>query len=86
MRRISPIRTRPGDDPALQELKTSLQDTQSALAHAYANFNCTSDPELTDACIFEIRSLQSRMNYLLRQIKEQEALPAAGKGGQVTWI
>ena len=34
MRRISPIRPRQGDGPALLELKTSLQTTQDALNHA----------------------------------------------------
>ena len=72
MKRISPMRTRGAEAPALLELKTSLQETQTALDHAYTAFDYTSDPELTEACIYEIRSLQSRMNYLLRQIKELE--------------
>ena len=76
MKRISPIRTRQTDAPALLELKTSLQNTQNALSHAYTAFDYTSDPELTEACIFEIRSLQARMNYLLRQIKELEVCAA----------
>ena len=42
MRRISPIRPRQGDGPALLELKTSLQTTQDALNHAYAAFDYTS--------------------------------------------
>ena len=70
MKRIS--RFRSTEAPALLELKTSLQETQTALDHAYIAFDYTSDPELTEACIFEIRSLQARMNYLLRQIKELE--------------
>ena len=74
MKRISPIRGRQSDGPALLELKTSLQETQSALSSAYTAFDYASDPELTEACIFEIRSLQARMNYLVRQIKEEEAL------------
>ena len=76
MKRISPIRARRSDAPALLELKTSLQDTQSALNSAYTAFDYASDPELTEACIFEIRSLQARMNYLLRQIKELEVCTA----------
>ena len=79
MKRISPIRGRSTDAPALLELKECLQDTQSALNHAYAAFDYTSDPELTESCIFEIRSLQSRMNYLVRQIKDLEARPAASR-------
>jgi len=76
MKRISPIRTRKTDAPALTELKTSLQSTHDALDHAYTAFDYASDPELTEACIFEIRSLQARMNYLVRQIKELEACAA----------
>ena len=87
MKRISPIRSRRTDTPALLELKTSLQDTQDALSHAYAAFDYTSDPELTDACIFEIRSLQSRMNYLVRKIKETECCAAVkARAGRARWI
>ena len=39
----------------------------------YENGALGGDAELTESCIFEIRALQSRMNYLLRQIKELEA-------------
>lgn len=89
MKRISPIRPRPTDGPALHELKTSLQHTQQDLSHAFAAFDYASDPELTESCIFEIRALQSRMNYLLRQIKELEACSAtavtAHAGGRAPW-
>ena len=89
MKRISPMRTRQSDAPALLELKTSLQTTQDALNHAYTAFDYTSDPELTEACIFEIRSLQARMNYLLRRIKEFELCAATAAGapqpGRVRW-
>jgi len=87
MKRISPIRSRQSDGPALLELKTSLQDTQNALSHAYAAFDYTSDPELTEACIFEIRSLQARMNYLVRKIKELDrcAAAAARTAGRARW-
>lgn len=74
MKRI--FRVREDSVPALLELKTSLQETQTALDHAHAAFDYTSDPELTEACIYEIRSLQARMNYLLRQIKELEVCTA----------
>ena len=89
MKRISPIRIRPTDGPAMHELKTSLQSTQEALSHAFAAFDYTSDPELTESCIFEIRALQSRMNYLLRQIKELETCAktavTAGVSGRGRW-
>ena len=90
MRRISPIRVRKTDAPALLELKTSLQQTQSALDHAYTSFNYVCDPERTEACIFEIRALQARMNYLVRQIKDMETCAAtavtAHAGGRGRWM
>ena len=79
MKRI--FRVRDAGVPALLELKTSLQETQTALDHAYTAFDYTSDPELTEACIYEIRSLQARMNYLLRQIKELEMCTATTVSG-----
>ena len=75
MKRTS-SRSRAACSPALLELKASLQETQTALDHAYTAFDYTSDPELTESCIFEIRALQARMNYLLRQIKELELCTA----------
>ena len=72
MKRNSTARLSDREGSALSELKTSLQNTRLALSQAYAAFDYTSDPELTDSCIFEIRSLQSRMNYLLREIKDLE--------------
>ena len=88
MKRVSLVRSRGTESPALLELKTSLQETQAALNHAYTAFDYASDPELTEACIFEIRSLQARMNYLVRQIKELElcaATAVAGPAGRTRW-
>ena len=85
MKRISTIRSKATDEPALQELKTSLQTTQEALSQAYTAFDYASDPELTDACIFEIRALQARMNYLVREIKALEKRPAAA-ARRMRWI
>ena len=89
MKRISPIRSRGTEPPALLELKTSLQETQNALNHAYTAFDYARDPELTEACIYEIQSLQARMNYLVRQIKELELCAATAVGvpaGRARWI
>ena len=45
------------------------------------------DPELTEACIYEIQSLQARMNYLVRKIKELDrcAAAAARTAGRARW-
>lgn len=90
MKRISPTRGTRRESPILSELKTSLQETQVALNHAYTAFDYTSDPELTEACIYEIQSLQARMNYLVRRIKEFELCAATAAGvprpGRARWI
>ena len=90
MKRNFPSRGPRGESPALLELKTSLQETQAALNHAYTAFDYASDPELTEACIYEIQSLQARMNYLVRRIKEFEVCSATAAGvpqpGRVRWI
>lgn len=85
MKRISPIRPGAKDSPALQELKTSLQETRNELSLAYTAFDYASDPDLTESCIYAIRSLQSRMDYLLKQIKEQEACVAAAVVRRARW-
>ena len=86
MKRISPIRTNAKDSHELTELKQSLQVTQDELAHAYCAFDYASDPDLTDASIYAIHSLQARMNYLVKQIKEREACLAAIGGRRARWI
>ena len=86
MKRISPIRTNAKDSGELTELKQSLQTTQSELANAYSAFDYASDPDLTDSCIYEIRSLRARMDYLVKQIKEREARLAAIPGRRARWI
>ena len=86
MKRISPIRLAAKDSPVLQELKRSLQDTQNELSLAYSAFDNASDPDLTESCIFAIRSLQARMDYLLKQIKAQEACAAAVGRRRARWM
>ena len=51
-------------------------DYQGDLDRAHAAFNDALDPDLVDSAIYEIRAHQSRVNYLLRQIKRAETLEA----------
>ena len=57
------------------ELRRELGRTAQALRSAHDKFNYVSEPEMVDACIYEINALQSRYSYLLRCIKGAE--PAA---------
>ena len=89
LRRISPIHQQGKGSKEREELTRSLQEAQTALQHAYLAFDDLTEPELVESCIFEIRSLQARINYLLRRLKEQESRePQAGSagGGKRKWV
>lgn len=86
MKRISPIRTNAKDSGELTQLKESLRTIQDELDHAYSAFDYASDPDLTEASIFAIRSLRSRMNYLVREIKEKETNIGRGAVRRPRWI
>ena len=73
-------------DGTAGQLRRELQDTAQALRCAYERFNFASEPELVESSVFEINSLQTKYDYLLRRVKElEEAPPAAAadavKGG-----
>ena len=44
-------------DPELLALKAELQNAQSDLTMAYRRFNQAVDPELIEACVYEISRL-----------------------------
>ena len=56
-----------------RQLMEGMRETKNQLNHAYAQFNFYSDPDLVDACVYEINALQSRYSYYVRQVKQLEA-------------
>ncbi|MDL2300651.1 DUF2508 family protein [Clostridiaceae bacterium OttesenSCG-928-D20] len=44
---------------------------KDGLSSCYTQFNNLSDPQLMDACIFEISALRAKYNYALQRAKEQ---------------
>ena len=89
LRRISPIHQRGNVSPEQAELMASLRQAQQSLDHAYLAFDDLTDGDLMESCIFEIRSLQARINYLLRRLKEQESRDpqaASAGGGKRKWV
>ena len=73
----------------MQPLFDELDSSRSALACAYARFDESTEPELIEACVYEINAAQARYNYLLRVIKENggEAAFKAYTGKEdVTWV
>ncbi len=71
MRRIHRFRRDVARDGGMQELFDELSVIRTELEDAYARFNTASEPELVDACVYEINAAQLRYNYLLRLIKER---------------
>ncbi|MBS1418689.1 MAG: hypothetical protein DBX49_07870 [Clostridia bacterium] len=49
-----------------------LDRLTDALTQAYRCFNASSDPVVTDACIFEINALRARRNSLLRELRQEQ--------------
>ena len=70
MRRNYHFRRSNMHDSGTQELINELGAMRTALADAYMRFDTTTEPELVDACVYEINAAQSRCNYLLRVIKD----------------
>ena len=52
-----------------RQLLAGMKQTRDQLNYAYAQFNLYSDPDLVDACVYEINALQSRYSYFVRQVK-----------------
>ena len=90
MRKVNLLRCDIARDASMQDLFSELSDTRVALSQAYARFNAVCEPELVDACVYEINAELSRYDYLLRQInsmtpfelKEEQIL--VGTHGQYT--
>ena len=65
-------------DEERRQLVEEMRATRALLNHAYAQFNLYSDPDLVDACVYEINALQSRYSYFVRQVKQLDARESAG--------
>ena len=62
-------------DAERKELIASLASTRTLIQQAYGGFNAVSDSDLIESYVFEINALHARYNYLLRKVKELEAVP-----------
>ena len=52
------------------ELLCTISGVRRAIRDARALFAVTAEPELLEACVFEIKYLQARYSFLLRQARE----------------
>ena len=61
-----------------RQLLEGMKQTRDQLNYAYSQFNLYCDPDLVDACVYEINALQSRYSYYVRQMKQMDAREDAG--------
>lgn len=52
-------------------IENETDDVKRRLKYAYFKFSVADDPLLTDEAIFEIKSLEARYSYLLRELKKE---------------
>ncbi|MCX7614519.1 MAG: YaaL family protein [Clostridiales bacterium] len=55
-----------------QELLDAINEAAMRLRIARMFFESVSEPELIDACVYEINSLQAHYSYLLNKAKKEE--------------
>ena len=63
-------RTETHEETERREILDELRKVKDDLSNAYATFNNVREPELVEACVFEINSLQAQYAYYLRRAKE----------------
>ena len=74
-------------DPELELLKQELTTAQNHLQQAYHHLDLVVEPELVEACVYEISAIQARCNYLIRAIKSRLDSTAAFSAKEgVSWI
>jgi hypothetical protein len=56
---------------ALRLAREELEEMRTELGEAYVFFNHIAEPELLDACIFQISALRSRYNAALGRLKRE---------------
>ena len=71
MRKIIRLRRDLPRNDIRSELLGELEAARASLSDAYGRFNSAVEPELVDACVYEINAIQARYGYLLRLAKQR---------------
>ena len=50
-------------------LKEELRELTQALCGAYSSFDLSSDPQMVEACVLEIKALEARYGFVLRELR-----------------
>lgn len=64
----------------IRELQEALEYAREQMFHAELRLDQLTDPELIDACIYEIRAWEIRFGYYNRKLKEAVASGQAVDG------
>lgn len=57
-----------------ETLLKNIKIAKRALDNAYINFDFVTDPELIDSCIYEVKAMQLKYEYLINQAKEMNII------------
>lgn len=52
------------------DVLTELQRVQLSLESVTSRFDCATDPDIVESCIYEMQALTSRYRHLLRQARQ----------------
>lgn len=64
------VTSKKGNIDDSKKLLSEIETVKMKLETATARFEYQSDPDLVDACIYEMKSLSSRYSYLIREAKK----------------
>lgn len=55
-------------------LLKNIEIAKRALDTAYSNFDLVTEPELIDSCIYEVKAMQLKYEYLVNQAKQMNII------------
>lgn len=55
-------------------LLNNIKIAKRALDTAYSNFDVVTEPELIDSCIYEVKAMQLKYEYLINQAKQMNII------------
>ena len=65
------VTTRKQEDKGDKQLITEIESVKQSIEMAASRFDFQSDPDLVEACIYEMQALAARYRYLRREARRQ---------------
>ncbi|MCT4597604.1 MAG: YaaL family protein [Vallitalea sp.] len=66
--------TKSNNESQEEILLKNIKIAKQALDNAYNNFDVVTDPDLIDSCIYEVKAIQMKYQYLINQAKEMNLI------------